>query len=90
MPKVAEASTDDDESLLRRTPLVAAAILSVAIVVVALTVVVAAAFVIGAVGLTLTARPTTRSGAARAASLVSIAFGLAVGPAVYVVLALAA
>lgn len=89
MTDVAEAPVGDGGvTLLRRTPLVAGAVVSVFTVIVALTVLVAAAFTIGAGGLLLAARATTRQAAVRAAAVVSIGFGLAVGPAVYLLLAL--
>ena len=85
---VVEAPADDGGvTLLRRAPLVAGAIVSMITVVVALTALVAAALLTGAVGLTLAARATGRPSADRAATIVSIGFGLAVGPAVYLLLA---
>lgn len=84
-----EAPTDDGGvPLLRRAPLVAAAVVSVMTVIVALTVLVAAAFTIGGSGLLLAAWATSPPSADRAATIVSIGFGLAVGPAVYLLLAL--
>ncbi len=90
MTKVAEAPAGGggDVTLLRRPPLVTAAIVSMILVIVALTVLVATALLAGAVGLTLAARATSRPSADRAATIVSIGFGLAVGPAVYLLLAL--
>lgn len=74
-------------AVLRRAPLVIAAVVSVSTVIVALTVLVAAALLTGAVGLMLASRATGRPSADRAATIVSIGFGLAVGPAVYLLLA---
>ncbi len=91
MAEAIEAPADDDGgvTLLRRAPLVAGAIASVITVIVALTVLVVASFAIGAVGLVLAGRATTRHAATRAAAIVSVGFGLAVGPAVYLLIALA-
>lgn len=74
-------------TLVRRAPLVIAALLSVITVIVALQVLASAALLTGAVGLMLAARATSRPSAERAATIVSIGFGLAVGPAVYLLLA---
>ncbi len=88
MTEGVEAPADDGGvPLLRRAPLVAAAVVSVMTVIVALTVLVAAALLAGAFGLVLASRATGRPSADRAATIVSIGFGLAVGPAVYLLLA---
>ena len=87
MLEPSEVTTQPDPSLLRRAPLVISAIVSLATVIVALVVLVVAAFVVAGVGLTLASVASTRSRAHRAATIVSIGFGLAVGPAVYLLLA---
>ena len=80
-------TTHPDISLLRRVPLIAAAIVSLATVILALVWLVVGAFVVAGIGLVLATFASTRVQAYRASALVSIGFGLAVGPAVYLLLA---
>lgn len=82
-------TTHPNIALLRRGPLVATAIGSLATVILALVLLVVGAFVVAGVGLALATVASTRVHAYRASTLVSIGFGLAVGPAVYLLLAVA-
>ena len=80
-------TTHPDITLLRLVPLIAAAVVSLATVILALVWLVVGAFVIAGAGFALATFAVTRSQAYRASTLVSIGFGLAVGPAVYLLLA---
>lgn len=73
--------------LIRRRPLVTGAVISLVTVIVFLVWLVLAAFFVGAVGLIAAATARTRVAADRAAGVTSFGFGLAVGPAVYMLLA---
>jgi hypothetical protein len=82
-----DATEPVEFALLRRTPLIAAAAVSVVTVIVMLPWLVLLAFVVGAVGVGLSTRARTAPSAVRASRVLSIGFGLAVGPAVYMLLA---
>ncbi len=87
MSEAPEATTHPDIALLRRVPLIVAAIVSLATVILALVWLVVGAFVVAGAGLALVTLASTRAQARRASTVVSIGFGLAVGPAVYLLLA---
>ncbi|NNE11825.1 MAG: hypothetical protein HKN41_06200 [Ilumatobacter sp.] len=78
-----------EPTLLRRGPLLVGAGISVTTVIVLLPWLVVSAFVIGAIGLARAAFASGEPALSRSALLTSVGFGLAVGPAVYMLLAAA-
>lgn len=77
----------DHLPLLNRRPLSIAAAFSLATVVLVFVWLAVAAMLVGGAGVAVAARARTTSSAGRAAFVTSIGFGLAVGPSVYLLLA---